>query len=203
MGLAVIGAGFGRTGTESMKLALERLGLGPCYHMTEVLPNPDRVAEWRQTSAGVLPDWDVTFAGFGATVDWPAAFFWRELAAFYPNAKILLTVRDADSWYDSMDKTIFRVLRESDDPASIGEKLIAEGVFGGRFDRDHAIKVFNANTAAVQAAFSSDRLLTFTIGDGWEPLCRFLDQPVRDEPFPHSNRPGEFDKMMEEHDTPG
>lgn len=198
MGLKVIGAGFGRTGTASMKQALEHLGLGPCYHMHEVLPHPERVALWRRAAAGELPDWDQAFAGFGATVDWPGAYFWRELAEFYPDAKILLTLRDAESWYASMEKTIFKFLRETDDAETVGVNLVKSRVFGGDMSRDHAINVFNANTAAVQAAFPPDRLLTYTIGDGWAPLCAFLRRPVPDTPFPHTNTPGEFDRNMEE-----
>lgn len=190
MGLEVIGAGFGRTGTDSMKNALETLGLGPCYHMSEVVTHPERVALWRKAAKGVLPDWDHAFAGFAATVDWPGACFWRELAAFYPQARILLTVRDSASWFTSMENTILSLPRN--DPDSIGERLIANGVFGGDLGRDHMIAVYERNTAAVQAAFDDDRLLTFTIGDGWEPLCRFLDRPVPDLPFPHTNRPDAF-----------
>ena len=198
MGLKVIGAGFGRTGTASMKQALEHLGLGPCHHMHEVLPHPQRVALRRRAAAGDLPDWDEAFSGFGATVDWPAAHFWRELAEHYPEAKILLTLRDAESWYASMEKTIFKFLRETDDAETIGVHLVKTRVFGGDMSRSHAINVFNANTAAVQAAFPPGRLLTCMIGDGWEPLCAFLGCPVPDAPFPHANRPGEFDRNMDE-----
>jgi hypothetical protein len=193
MALAVIGAGFGRTGTESMKLALETLGLGPCHHMKEVLSNPRQLDIWRAAAQGDLPDWDEAFAGYRSTVDWPSAYFWRELSAYYPEAKILLTVRSAESWYESMVRTIMQVLRTSTDPASIGKRLIAEKVFGGRFDdRSHAIAVYQANIAAVQAAFPPDRLLTYNLGDGWEPLCRFLGRPVPDTPFPKTNSTEQF-----------
>jgi Sulfotransferase domain len=193
MALAVIGAGFGRTGTESMKLALEALGLGPCHHMKEVLSNPRQTDLWRAAARGDLPDWDEAFAGYRSAVDWPSAYFWRELSAYYPDAKILLTVRSADSWYESMDRTILKVLRTSTDPASISKRLIAEKVFGGRLDdRAHAIAIYHANIAAVQAAFPADRLLTYNLGDGWEPLCRFLGKPVPHMPFPQSNSTAEF-----------
>ena len=198
MGLKVIGAGFGRTGTASMKQALNHLGIGPCYHMHEVLPYPERVALWRRAAAGERPDWDAVFSGFDATVDRPAAYFWRELADFYPDAKILLTLRDAESRYASMEKTIFKFLRETDDAELVGVYLVKTRVFGGDMSRDHAIDIFNANTAAVQAAFPPGRLLTYMIGDGWEPLCAFVGCPVPDAPFPHTNRPGEFDRKMEE-----
>ena len=197
MTLAVIGAGFGRTGTESMKLALERLGLGPCHHMKEVLSSPDQLKRWRAIARGGEPDWDAAFDGFGSAVDWPSAFFWRELSEAYPDAKVILTVRSPESWYKSMSNTIFKVLDATKDPDSIGKTLIAERVFGGRYhDRDHAISVYQKNNADVQATFDSDRLLTYHIGDGWDPLCCFLDKPVPDEPFPRSNSTAEFGEMM-------
>ncbi len=198
MALAVIGAGFGRTGTESMKLALEMLGLGPCHHMKEVLSNPEQTALWRAAAKGSLPDWDEAFRGYGSTVDWPAAYFWRELSEHYPDAKILLTRRSAESWYASMDKTIFKVLRNSTDPDSIGLSLIAAKVFGGRIDDpDHAIAVYEAHNAQVQRSFAPDRLLTYNLGDGWEPLCEFLDKPIPDVAYPHSNAAQEFTAMMD------
>jgi len=197
MALSVIGAGFGRTGTESMKLALETLGLGPCHHMTEVVADPDQVALWRAAARGELPDWDRAFAGYKSATDWPAAYFWRELSAHYPDAKVLLTVRDAESWYASMERTILKVIKGSTDPASVGVKLIGECLFGGRIDdRAHVIAVYEKNTAEVEAAFGADRLLTYHLGDGWEPLCRFLGKPVPDAPFPHTNSSADFDAMM-------
>jgi len=193
MALSIVGAGFGRTGTTSMKMALETLGLGPCHHMKELLANTAQLALWRSVARGDDPDWGAAFAGYHCAVDWPSAFFWRELSAFYPHAKILLTVRDAESWYASMDKTILKTLRESTDPDSVSIKLIAERVFGGRLDdRAHAIAVYEKNTAEVQAAFDGDRLLTYKLGDGWEKLCRFLGKPVPDMPFPRSNSAEEF-----------
>ena len=110
MALSIVGAGFGRTGTASMKMALEILGLGPCHHMKELLANSAQLALWRLVARGDNPDWNAAFAGYRCAVDWPSAFFWRELSAFYPHAKILLTVRDAESWYASMDKTILKTL---------------------------------------------------------------------------------------------
>lgn len=192
MALSVIGAGFGRTGTESMRQALEILGFGPCHHMSEVLSSPAQLALWRAAARGELPDWDEAFAGYRASVDWPSTYFWRELGAHYPEARILLTVRSAESWYDSIDRTIFEVLRSSTDRDSIGLRLIGEKVFGGRFDRAHAIAVYEKNTADVQAAFPPGRLLTCHLGDGWEPLCRFLGKRVPDRPYPRSNSTEQF-----------
>jgi hypothetical protein len=180
-----------------MKMALEILGLGPCHHMKEVLPNPEQLSTWRSIAAGDPPDWEQAFAGYHSSVDWPSAYFWRELSGYYPNAGIILTVRSSDSWYRSMENTIFKVLKESTDSASIGQKLIAEKVFGGRIDdRDHAIAVYEKNIAAVQQAFTAERLLTYQLGEGWERLCQFLRKPVPDVPYPSSNSAEEFSAMV-------
>ena len=204
MGLSIIGAGFGRTGTESLKKALEILDFGPCYHMFEVLPHPERVSTWRAAAAGELPDWNEVFSDFSATVDWPAAYFWRELSDYYPEAKIILSVRDSDSWYQSMDNTILPILRSSTEPESIGVKLIAEGVFGGKIDdRDHMIEVYNKNIADIQATFGQDRLLTLGLGSGWDPLCQFLGCPVPNQPYPRGNSSDQFsDNVDAVTDTP-
>lgn len=191
--LELIGAGFGRTGTLSMKGALEMLGLGPCHHMTEVISDPEQEAIWRAIARGGTPDWDRALAGYRSTVDWPAAAFWRELSRNWPRARILLTVRDPDSWHRSMEDTIFAAIREGRDPDSIGRRLLADRVFGGRIDdRDHVIGVYLDNIARVQAAFGPDRLLTYELGSGWRPLCAFLGVPVPDAPFPSSNSTAEF-----------
>jgi hypothetical protein len=193
----VIGAGFGRTGTESMKLALELLGLGPCHHMKEVLPNPEQLALWRSIANGDPPDWERAFAGYQSAVDWPSAYFWRELSGYYPDARIILTVRSPESWYSSMENTIFKVLRESTDPASIGRKLIMEKTFDGRIDdRDHVMAVYRENIARVQQAFTAERLLTYELGEGWERLCRFLRKPIPDTAYPVSNSTEEFSAMV-------
>ncbi len=198
MALSVIGAGFGRTGTESMKLALEQLGLGPCHHMKEVLANPEQLSLWRAIARGENADWEAAFANYRSSIDWPSAFFWRELSEVYPEAKIILTVRSSESWHKSMSNTIFKVLDASTDPDSIGLTLLKQRVFGGNYhDPDHAIAVYEKNNAEVKAAFDEDRLLIYQLGDGWEPLCRFLNKPVPDVPFPRSNSTAEFTAMME------
>lgn len=193
MALEVIGAGFGRTGTMSMKAALEILGFVPCHHMLEVTTNDAQRDIWRAIAAGGTPDWEQAFAGYRATVDWPGAYFWRELAAYYSQAKIILTVRDPESWFESATNTIFHSIANNPDRDSVGVKLIEERIFGGRLDdKAHAIALYEKNIAEVQAAFSSDRLLTYTTGDGWSPLCRFLERPIPAEPYPQSNSTAEF-----------
>lgn len=195
MTLQVIGAGFGRTGTESMKKALELLGYGPCYHMFEVTDRPDRQEQWKRAARGDTPDWDIVFSGFKATVDWPASYFWRGLSAHYPDAKILLTVRSAESWYASMENTILKFLRSGENPEGVGATLVGGQVFGGKFaraDKDHIIGRYLDNIAQVQAHFGKDRLLTYELGSGWEPLCTFLGCDVPAEDYPNSNNSAAF-----------
>lgn len=193
MPLSVIGAGFGRTGTESMKLALEMLDFGPCHHMKEVLADPEQIGMWRRIASGEAADWDKVFAGYHAAVDWPSAFFWRELSDFYPDARVILTVRSPDSWYASMERTILPNLRNSTDPESVGVRLVAQRVFDDRYDDPaYAKAVFERNIEDVRAALPPERLLVHHFADGWEPLCRFLGRPIPDAPYPRSNSADEF-----------
>ena len=193
MALEIIGAGFGRTGTESMKRALELLGFGPCYHMYEILPDKARFAHWLAVyNEGADPKWDETFEGYRATVDWPAAYFWRELAARYPDARILLTERDSESWYASMENTVLRMMRDPDAHPHMAQAL-RWAVFGGEVDdKQHVIATYERHNEEVRAAFGPDRLLTYQLGSGWEPLCGFLGVPVPDRPFPKGNAAEEF-----------
>ena len=197
MELEIIGAGFGRTGTESMKLALEHLGFGPCHHMTEVIDNEKQKAWWRAAAYGDIGDWDEVFEGYRSAVDWPSAFFWRELSAYYPGAKIILTLRSADGWYRSFSSTMLPLWAKNVSPSGVGPQLVGQRLFGGRADdRAHAIAVFEDNTAKVQAAFPPERLLTYHIGDGWEPLCTFLGCPVPEVAFPRSNSADGFNRVL-------
>ena len=193
MCLSVIGAGFGRTGTLSMKLALEALGFGPCHHMADVLSNPDQLAQWRNVAQGNLPNWDSILEGYKSAVDWPTAYYWRELSKHYPDAKIILTVRSPESWYESFSKTILQTIGPENNPLSFGVKIINQAIFNGRpDDRAQAIAAYEKNTMDVKAAFSADRLLTFELGDGWNPLCKFLNKPIPTNPFPKNNSKEEF-----------
>jgi len=207
--MKVIGAGVGRTGTLSLKAALERLGFGPCFHGRHVLDHPDRLPLWRSAAAGEPVDWDALFEGYAATVDWPGAAYWRQLAGAFPDAKIILTVREAGGWYDSVERTIFRMFGYGPADERVAEarrtvpgldvftdfhrRMIWDGFFAGRFaDRDYAIGVYEAHNAAVLRDAPADRLLTVEAGAGWEPLCEFLSVPVPDEPYPHLNDPAKF-----------
>lgn len=148
MPLKIIGAGFGRTGTLSMKLALEQLGFGPCHHMVEVFGKPDHIALWQDAADGKAVNWEDIFNGYLSAVDWPACYFWRELSGLYPDAKVLLTLRDPEKWYDSAIATIFagmmRKLKDVNQYGRMVQTLIVENTFGGNLaDRSAVIKVFN------------------------------------------------------------
>ena len=200
MALELIGAGLGRTGTLSLKAALERVGYGPCYHMIEVLTAPERGRHWLEETPDGSHHWDAIFRGYRATVDWPAAAFWRELVERYPDAKVLLSLRDADRWYDSVMNTIYPVMTRAlpeDAPDTLRDfhemvcTLIFERTFQGRLaDRAHAKRVFEEHNRAVIEAVPASRLLVYQPGDGWEPICRFLDVPVPQQEFPRLNDTG-------------
>jgi len=205
MPLAVIGAGFGRTGTLSFKLALEQLGLGPCYHMLEVLGKADHVAAWSAATAGEPVDWDTLLDGYHSTCDWPACTFWRELRDANPGAKVVLTRRDPDAWYRSMSATILESLdRPVDDDADqmmidhhlMTRELILERTFAGDDTREHVLEVLAAHEKDVIASVPPAELLVYDVAEGWEPLCAFLGVPVPDEPFPRTNTTSDFRTMV-------
>lgn len=205
MTLDVIGAGFGRTGTLSLKGALERLGFGPCYHMVEVIEHPEHVAFWQRATEGAEVDWDEILAGYRAAVDWPACNFYAALAARYREAKVILTLRDPERWYESARQTIFpRIMREvaPDDAVArarsrMQRKVVIEQALGGDItDREHVLAVFRKHVAEVQRAIPPERLLVYRVADGWAPLCRFLERPVPDDPFPHVNATDDFHRRF-------
>lgn len=199
MSLTVIGAGVGRTGTYSLKVALERLGFGPCHHMESVLENPPHhVPLWAAAARGA-PDWNSAYAGFASAVDWPTASFWRELAAANPAAKFVLTVRDTESWIGSFSQTIQQLMagRDKAPPHMLPFLDMAEAVLGkaGFFaaqDQAALAKAFNAHTEAVTAGLPANRLLVYEVAQGWPPLCAFLDKPEPAEPFPRTNNREDF-----------
>ncbi|MDP6690096.1 MAG: sulfotransferase [Alphaproteobacteria bacterium] len=209
MTMKVIGAGFGRTGTLSMKGALEHLGLGPCYHMLEVLNRPENADAWFDAAQGeplgAGADWDDILRGYQSSVDWPACHFWRPLSEHYPDAKVILTVRDEEAWWNSISNTIFRSFQTKDsvnDPDRLrmrrmSRDLIVNKVFGGNLtDREHALAVYRRNIETVEAALPKERLLVFDVAQGWEPLCAFLELPVPDDPFPSTNTTKQFQERM-------
>ena len=201
MSLEVIGAGFGRTGTLSLKTALEKLGYSGCYHMSELFGHPEHLTAWERATRGERIDWSEVFEGYRAAVDWPPCAFWKDYYHIYPDAKVILTVRDPDSWFDSVMNTIYPASTgalKADDPqmqrwAQWANELVWQGTFDGKVtDREHATAVFNAHNEQVKRLCDPDRLLVFQASDGWGPLCEFLGQPVPDEPYPRTNTTEEF-----------
>lgn len=200
MALSVVGAGFGRTATLSMKSALEQLGFGPCYHMREVFEHPEFMKFWGAAARGEPVDWDEVFDGYASAVDWPACTYYRELAEHYPDAQVLLTVRDPRRWYESATSTIFsRENRErllsgppSPDIGAMMKKIMVETFDGRLDDADHAISVFERHVETVERVIPSERLLVYDASEGWEPLCAFLGVPVPAAPFPRVNTREEF-----------
>lgn len=210
MPIEVIGAGFGRTGTLSLKAALEELGFARCYHMVDVLGRMEDARTWDAAARGETVDWDRLFEGYRATVDWPACTFYRELMERYPEAKVILTVRDPDRWYDSALQTIFfvrdafprwasRIFAQRRIFLQMVDRVVWEGTFHGRFaDRALAIETFRKHNEQVRREVPEGRLLVYEVGQGWEPLCRFLGVPVPEgKPFPRLNDAAEFRARIE------
>lgn len=198
--LSILGVGFPRTGTMSLKLALEQLGYGPCYHMIEVFDRPEDIPHWREAVAGDA-DWDRLFGDYQATCDAPGVYFWRELTVLHPAARCILTVRDADAWYDSFRETVFEVITQTDHVdddthrrvQQLARELVLDGLLQGQFeDRAAAIEHYHRHNAAVIEQVDPSRLLVFRVEEGWEPLCRFLGVDVPSTLFPHINTRHEF-----------
>jgi hypothetical protein len=203
-GLQVIGAGMHRTGSMSVKAALERLGFGPCYHGMEALRRSTDGENWLTAyETGGDVDWSQIFQGYRATLDWPTIYFWENLATAYPDAKILLTDRDPELWWHSHVK-LFQLTGRFDQELTDEQRqwaqasgfarmfdalsTIVPAPFDGRvFDKAHCLRVFNEHYERVRQTVPAERLLTYRVQEGWEPLCRFLGVDVPDEPFPHVN----------------
>lgn len=202
MALDIIGSGFGRTGTRSLKAALERLGFGPCHHMEEVFHHPEQVPFWQRISAGEPVDWAEVFHGYRAQVDWPGAHVWRELAATYPKARVIHSHRPEEKWWASFSETIAKLIRSYHGmpmPPHIramleaAETFVAQKTFDGTPQvKEVALAAYRKRLADVKAAIPAARLLVFDVADGWAPLCRFLGVPAPAEPFPHLNEKTEF-----------
>ena len=198
MTLAVIGAGLSRTGTFTLKLALEALGMGPCYHMAELAAHKGRAAQWLQVMRGGTPDWNDVYAGYGAAVDLPTCIHYRELAAHFPSARFVLTIRDAESWCDSFQATIFADSarrRGTADPLTEVMAHVARRCFADRFDRQGLVAGYDRHNELVRRTIPADRLLVFRVTEGWGPLCRFLGKQIPRRPFPRSNDRAAFNDL--------
>ena len=210
--MKIIGAGFGRTGTKSLQLALEQLGYNKCYHMEELLRDPSRVKYWSQAYKEENVEWDKLFEGYTAAVDFPVSMYYKQLADYYPDSKVILTIRDPEKWYESVKRTIyafdpgpkvklklisklpfsskarnlFQVLR-------LNDKSIWDKFFQGKFkDKQYAIDKFNSHIKEVKENIPENRLLIFESKDGWGPLCEFLGKELPSDPYPSTNKRQDF-----------
>ena len=199
MAIQVFGVGVGRTGTYSLKLAINQLGLGPCHHMEAVLNNmPVQVPLWSAALAE-RPNWQTIYHGFESAVDWPTAGFFRELIKAYPSAKFVLTQRNPEHWADSFEATIYKLLagREQGPPEmrawlEMVDGVIAKTGFPGGLDRDDLIRAFVTHNEAVKTTIPAGQLLVYEVKEGWAPLCKFLNRRVPAEAFPRTNNRAEF-----------
>jgi hypothetical protein len=213
MPLKVIGAGVGRTGTHSLKLALEELGFGKCYHMDNLITeSPQDVSYWSDAKAGKPVNWEELFKGYQSAVDIPTFYFYKELMKIYPDAKLILSTRNPEGWYKSFGDTIIRQSKPGlgqilsmSVRMPFNKKLRQQlGVFkyAGGFlkeffpkgfeNKEASIKFFNDWNQSVIATVPKEKLLVYNVKEGWEPLCRFLNVPVPSKTFPHSNTTSEF-----------
>ena len=200
MALKIVGSGLGRTGTKSMHTALGMLGFGPCHHMFEVLTRPESMALWVRASKGEAV-WDQIFEGFAAMVDYPGAHHWRELAAYYPDAIVLHTVRDPDKWFDSTQATIFSPENRArfSQPGPVGDffQSFLGPIVDKLGDRAFMTNHFERHTDVVIAAIPPERLLVYEVGSGWTSLCARLGVAEPAEPYPCENSTKEFRARME------
>ncbi|MFI6577877.1 sulfotransferase family protein [Nocardiopsis sp. NPDC050513] len=212
--LQVIGAGFPRTGTSSMKAALERLGFAPCHHMFEVFSSAELARRWAGVAAAPADaDWAHVLEGWRSGTDWPLSFFWRELAEAHPDAKVLLTVRDPHRWYASMRETVLRPRRwfeNGEVPPGAAHLRDLRPLFDLMWtthfghgaehvpDEATAVAAFERHNAQVEATIPADRLLVYRVGEGWDRLCAFLGVDVPDTPFPHLNDTASFQRFQEQ-----
>ena len=209
--MKLIGAGYGRTGTMSLKAALERLGYGPCFHMIDLIRDPTPLAHWEAAYRGEPVDWEAAFDGWESTVDWPGCTYWDQLVETWPDAPVLLNIRDKDGWYQSCLQSIHAAaeagtrgeLGGGTQPAPSFEVMkvingiVWDGTFKGRFrDKEFAFETFDRHYEGVRSAIPEDRMLEWDIKEGWEPLCSFLGVDVPDEPFPHLNDTAAFREMV-------
>jgi hypothetical protein len=200
----------GRTGTLSLKAALEQLIGGTCHHMHEVVARPEELSTWRAATLGEPVDWHELLEPYTATVDWPAGAFWPEISAAFPDAVVLLSVRDPDAWYTSVRGTILGpTMRGIEQPAGEDEwSDMIRAVMANRFtldmdDPDAAKAAFVAHNDRVRAEVDPARLVEWQPSMGWAPICEALDLPVPDDPFPHTNTTAEVQARHREGRPPG
>ncbi len=210
--MKVIGAGYGRTGTKSLQIALEVLGFGKCYHMEELMRNPEGIKHWEDAYNNNPVDWDTLFSNYNSIVDFPGSMYYKELHTHYPDAKVILSIRDPERWYNSVKSTIYSfdpgpaikinmlikmlfssTARNLFKVINFQKKAIWKKYFEGRFeDKEYAINKFNKHIEEVMSIIPNNKLLIFEAKDGWKPLCNFLEVGIPSEPYPFNNKKEDF-----------
>ncbi len=219
MAIKIIGAGFPRTGTSTLKKALEMLGMDECYHMKNLITDPFKLNYWNDLKRGKDTDWGVLFEGFQAIVDIPGYLYYQKLMEQYPDAKVILSKRPFEKWYASVEATVYpavylsfgkklnilrkaifsRRLRAAIKCIQMVEETFFDGQFEGQFkNKEKAEAIFNAHIESVKAYVPEERLLVYEVTQGWEPLCEFLGVPVPEEELPHLNKKENFQTMLKE-----
>jgi len=213
MSLKIIGAGLGRTGTLSLQHALNELGY-PCYHMTEVFkkPNKNHIDFWLKVSEepiGTPHNWNDVLQNYTATVDYPTTCVWEELVETYPTAKVILTLhpKGPEGWYKSTIDTIYanekmweiKVLGFIIPFLNKMKKMTANLVWkrflqGAMENKAAAINIYQEHLTKVKNRIPADRLLVFSVDQGWKPLCDFLGKEVPTIDFPRVNDKAEMKK---------
>lgn len=210
MALKVIGTGLPRTGTASLKGALQLLGYQQTYHMDNLLNNPAMVKYWVELFDTGKTDFDVLFDGFTASTDFPGFFAYKALLKKYPESKFILTTRDLDSWYDSIHKTVFQAvtsffaketptdsMRRVEGVFQLLDRYLFGQFFNGTFtDKEKTLSIVKAYLQEVKQNIPDGQMLVYEISEGWEPLCDFLDLPVPDLEFPYKNKREDFNTMI-------
>ena len=200
MPLTVVGAGVGRTGTTSLKLALEQLLGAPCHHMYEMFADPGEIPRWTAAIDGVPVEWTSMTSGYSAIVDWPGAAFWPELSIANPGALVVLSVRDPEHWYESASNTIFQLYENPPPELATWSGTMCrllERRFCCAFDDPGAMMTaFERHNDAVRRAVPRERLLEWTPTDGWGPLCDRLGLAVPDDPFPRTNDTNQWRALL-------
>jgi len=197
--MKVIGAGFSRTGTMSFKYALEQLGYQKCYHMHSVFMNPDHLEYWYKAFEQEKFDWELVFEDCQATSDFPACLFWKQLLDEYPDAKVILTIRDAEKWYASMKNTIYEAIYSNQDNLdpilSFVKDKVFEELFEGQFEnKDKTIQKFDALNNEIIKTLPNEKLLVYNVKEGWQPICQFLNHAIPESDFPNKNSTKQFRK---------
>jgi len=214
MSLSVIGTGLSRTGTTTLRKVLEELGFSPCYNSTELFIRPRGIEFWEGLEQGEEVDFENFFSNYNGIIGFPGYIFHQQLKAEYPDARVILSYREPEEWYEDISKTVFESVSSHVNKAYAEEvrsfdpyladcierihalqlRILEENYFEGRFaDKDYAVQRYVEWNEGIKDIYSEDELLVYQVTEGWEPVCKFLGVPVPEgKEFPHLNHPKTF-----------